>query len=299
MAQSSDDSAMSCPTRRTATEPAHALMHVVVAGDAAYEPPLHACLASVMEHAPDASIQVLDCGLGESSRAALVTTAGGSERLSFTLAPMTLFARLPAPACGSMATYARLLLDELVAADRFLYLDADTLVVAPLEPLFEVELRSHPLAAVREMYTPTVSAANGVLDWRALGLHADTPYFNAGVMLIDRDRWRALDVGANAIGYLGDPARRVTLYDQEALNVALAGSWLELPPYWNVSRYWYKPERRGAPHADVLAQARIHHFLSEDKPWRARSAVPPTQTAAFYRAIDRSAISGWRPDARC
>lgn len=273
-------------------------MRVVVAGDAAYEPPLHACLASVVEHAPDASIQVLDCGLGESSRAALTATVGAAERISFTLVPMTRFASLPAPACGSLATYARLLLDEFVTAPRFLYLDADTLLVAPLEPLFDVELRSYALAAAREMYTPTVSAANGVADWRALGLRADTPYFNAGVMLIDRGRWRARDVGATAIGYLGDSARRVTLYDQEALNVALAGRWLELPPCWNVSRYWYKPERRVAPHADILAEARIHHFLSEDKPWLSASAVPPAQTAAFYRAIDRSAISGWRPDAR-
>jgi lipopolysaccharide biosynthesis glycosyltransferase len=273
-------------------------MHVVIAGDAAYEPPLHACLASVVEHSPDASIHVLDCGLGESTRAALVATAGATARIRFTLAPMTRLAGLPAPTCGSMATYARLLLDEIVTADRFLYLDADTLVGAPLEPLFEVELRSQPLAAVREMYTPTVSADSGVLDWRELGLRADTPYFNAGVMLIDRNRWQELDVGATAIGYLRDPARRVTLYDQEALNVALAGSWLELPPCWNVSRYWYKPERRVAPHADILARARIHHFLSEDKPWRADSAVPPAQTAAFYRAIDRSAISGWRPQPR-
>jgi lipopolysaccharide biosynthesis glycosyltransferase len=270
-------------------------MRIVVAGDAAYEPPLHACLASVVEHAPKASIQVLDCGLGKWSRAALIETVGGSERIGFTPVPVGRFAHLPAPACGSTATYARLLLDELVTADRFLYLDADTLLVAPLEPLFEVQLQARPLAAVREMYTPTVSAANGVLDWHALGLPGDTPYFNAGVMLIDLDRWRALDVGGTAISYLQEPARRVTLYDQEALNVALGGNWLELPPYWNVSRYWYKAERRVAPHTDILARARIHHFLSEDKPWLAGSAVPPVQTAAFNRAIDRSAICGWRP----
>jgi lipopolysaccharide biosynthesis glycosyltransferase len=271
-------------------------MRVVIAGDAAYEPPLHACLASIIEQAPDASIQVLDCGLGESSRAALAETAGGPERLGFTLVPMAQLAHLPAPLCGSMATYARLLLDEYVTAERFLYLDADTLLMAPLEALFEVELGSRPLAAVREMYTPSVSAPNGVCDWRAVGLRPETPYFNAGVMLIDRDRWRALDVSATAISYLEDPVRRITLYDQEALNVALAGNWLELPPYWNVSRYWYKSQRRVGQHANVLASARIHHFLSDDKPWCADSNVPPAQSAAFYRAIDRSAISGWRPD---
>lgn len=270
-------------------------MQIVIAADSAYETPLHACLASVVEHDPGANIQLLDCGLHAAQRDALERTIGDNGRLTFTPVSPSRFQNLPRPICGSTATYARLVLDELLSVDRLLYLDADTLVTRPLRPLAALDLEGHPLAAVREMYTPVVSAENGVREWEALGLRADTPYFNAGVLLIDLPRWEHLRISATALEYLERSDVPINLFDQEALNVALAGNWLELPVAWNVSRYWYKPHRRVPPNDAILEEARVLHFLSEDKPWLERSGVPPAQIEAFYRAIDRSAISGWRP----
>jgi lipopolysaccharide biosynthesis glycosyltransferase len=145
------------------------------------------------------------------------------------------------------------------------------------------------------MYTPTVSAANGIKDWRAVGLDPDTPYFNAGVMVVDLPLWRSLDIRTQAIAYLQRTDITVTLFDQEALNAVVAGRWRELPPIWNATRYWYKSHRRTGPYASVLDEARILHFLSEDKPWTLNSKIPEAQTRAFYDALDRSDLAGWRP----
>jgi len=270
-------------------------MDVVLAADAGYVIPLHACMKTVVDHCPNAQIHILDCGLPRSARPALRRTAGDSARLQFVKVPGTVLRGLPDPACGSSATYARLLIDKLVGAARVLFLDADTIVRAPLAELFTMDLAGSPLAAVREMYTPTVGAPNGVLAWRELGLDPDTPYFNAGVMVIDTRELANREVGTQALEYLRRRDVAVTLFDQEALNVSVAGNWKELPPFWNASRYWYKAQRRRGENARILEEARIHHFLSEDKPWLAGNDVPTRQASEFYEALDRTALAGWRP----
>lgn len=78
--------------------------------------------------------------------------------------------------------------------------------------------------------------------------------------------WSANKTTEKAVDYLFNPAGVIRLFDQEALNVALAGRWSELDPEWNVSRFWTRPERR-VLRPDILSHAKIVHFLSEDKPW--------------------------------
>lgn len=272
-------------------------MDVAIAADAAYSVPLNACLATLAEHAPGCRLHLLDCGLGREDRRALRRTVGDRVAVDFVEVPMDALLRFPLPACGSHTTYARLLLEDLVPAQRVLYLDGDTLLRASVDELAGVELGEFPLAAVREMYTPTVSAHNGVKQWRELGLAPETPYFNAGVMVVDLPRWSSLNIGGEALAYLRRGDLSITLFDQEALNVAVAGRWMPLAPIWNTSRYWYKPQRRQGPNRFILEEAKILHFLSEDKPWLGSPGIPAAHRRAFFRAIDRSALAGWRPGA--
>jgi lipopolysaccharide biosynthesis glycosyltransferase len=269
---------------------------VVVASDTDYVVPLHACLSSVTSHTRGLDIRVLDCGLTARQRDALRATVDDAGSLVFVKVPAGGLDGLPRPACNSMATYARLRIEDFTEEGRVIYLDADTLTRASIGELFEVQLEGRALAAVREMYTPTVSSDHGVTGWRTLGLAPDTSYFNAGVMVIDLARWSELGVGVRALEYLRRDDVVINLFDQEALNVVLAGEWLELPTIWNVSRYWYKEERRPGSDQTILEDARIFHYLSEDKPWIVGNSVPEPQTNEFFAAIDQSAVAGWRPD---
>lgn len=270
-------------------------MDLVIAADRAYAVPLNACASSAITYCPDCHIHIFDCGLTADDKRTLRATVGENARLSFVAIPKSYLTGLPNAACGSPATYARLFVDLIDQAERLLYLDADTVVLSSLRPLFELDLGDATLAAVREMYTPVVSAENGVPDWQWLGFGAQDPYFNAGVMVIDCAKWRAQSIQARCLSYLRGTASAVNLFDQEALNVALHGAWLELPATWNVTRYWYKESRRVGFYSNILEDARIIHFISEQKPWLSSEVVPVELSSRFFDALDRSALAGWRP----
>ena len=84
----------------------------------------------------------------------------------------------------SIATYHRLALPELLPGrDRILYLDADMLALTDLTPLWETDLHGCAAAVVQDYFLGTEKR------WERLGLpHPE--YFNAGMMLMDLDRWR-------------------------------------------------------------------------------------------------------------
>ncbi len=272
------------------------MYQVVTAGDSAYIVPLMACVKSVVEHIPGVQLTILDCGLAENERQLLRRTTTPGTDIHFVDMHACALHLLPSPACGSWSTYARLFIGDLAfASSRVLYLDGDTLILRDVSALFAEDLNACPIAAVREMYTPTFASENGVAHWAELHLEPTTPYFNAGVMLIDIDLWKNFHIKEKALGYLQSMSHALTLFDQEALNVAINGRWRELPPVWNVTRYWFRPERRKYPYEHILAEARILHFLSESKPWLAANSVPPEQSHLFFDYVDRTELAGWRP----
>jgi len=269
---------------------------IALAADSAYSIPLNACVSSILEHnCSGVELHVLDCGVSVDDRRALRRTVGTAGTVSFVEVPVAELADLPKPTCGSVASYARLFIDAIACSGRILYLDADTIVLSSLSPLFQLELNGAVAAAVREMYTPVVSADNGIAAWRDYSFSADDPYFNAGVMLIDVDEWRTRSIRARCLDYLRTTGPLVRLFDQEALNVALHGAWIELPAIWNVTKYWYKGSRRRGDHETILEEARIIHFISEEKPWLGSDVVPAVLSQEFFRALDGSSLAGWRP----
>lgn len=256
-----------------------ARLPIVSACDQAFLPGLRALLKSIRVHSPGRPVHVLDCGILHRDRQRVSHEFPEVEFVKFTA-----LAGLPVPSVGSHATYARLFIGALFSgAGRLLYLDSDTVVVNQLDALDDVYLNDEEIiAACVEPYTPTFGAENGVADYKALGLTACLPYFNAGVMLVDVPRWNRAGVMDATLTYLRRTDLRITLYDQEALNVCLASRWRQLAPEWNVSRYWMREERRSRRPA-ILDEARIVHFLSAEKPWSHPADVHPWMLSAYQR----------------
>lgn len=185
---------------------------------------------------------------------------------------------------GPAANY-RLMIGEALPTDvrRVLYLDSDVLIEDSLEPLWDCEDPQAVVHAVRSVHYPWVCTYGAVDSWPELGLDPRKPYFNSGVLLIDLERWRDLDVGRQALDYLASPLANGTLADQEALNVVLAGSWSELHPRWN-QQTPLLDRNRGVEAVypdDVIEEARLHpaivHFLSRPKPWQTGCTHPAAE----------------------
>ena len=197
---------------------------------------------------------------------------------------------------------ARLFAAELLpkTVERFLYLDSDMIVRHSLLPLFETgldrtasEKPAKPEAA-KEGRLAAVCAEPTI--YRDI---SEGPYFNSGMMLIDRGRWMEEKITDRCMEYYRKKNGTLSFVDQDILNAVLSGKVKFVSQRWNFfTNYvyesfrslagrapWYEAVCRGAAGipAEVSAaegkaaaekeyeEARrdpaVVHFAGDERPW--------------------------------
>ncbi len=170
----------------------------------------------------------------------------------------------------SRAVFRRLFLDEILPAhvERIVSVDSDMLIVRPgLSRLADFDLGGRPLAAAYDMIFLMDFKGDDALVRQfqrsrgALGLALDTPYFNAGLMAIDRAAWRAEKLTERVATALKDQPKRFPFMEQDALNATLRGRFAPLSPRYNFMGDFFLVdlERTIAPI--------VMHFVNAPKPW--------------------------------
>ena len=200
-----------------------------------------------------------------------------------------------------VATYFRLLVGTLLphTVERAIYLDADVIVEHDLGQLWQLDLDRHPIAAAQDWIVLTVSAPNGLTNWRELGLEANQTYFNAGVMVIDLARWRREETEARILAHLNANRQSVRWWDQDGLNAVLGRDFLELDPRWNLNirnRTFPAPDSLPFSRREyeaIVASPLICHFATHVKPWHTDCEHPHRER--FFHYLDETAWAGWRP----
>lgn len=173
-------------------------------------------------------------------------------------------------------TLVRLLLDKILPENvgRLLYLDADTIVLGSLQDLWDTDMQGKAIGASIE---PTANHQRK----KRLGLDGE-PYYNAGVLLIDMERWRKDNIRTRIFEYYKTHEDIILAPDQDSINGALAGEIFSISPrynYFNV--FWYYPYKTlvkiykpacwpfsEEQHQSVATDPCIIHYLGEDRPWR-------------------------------
>jgi lipopolysaccharide biosynthesis glycosyltransferase len=195
----------------------------------------------------------------------------------------------------SRAVFRRLFLDDVLPAyfERIVTVDSDMLIVRPgLQRLESFDLGDKPLAAAYDMiflmdFKGDALARQFQSARRSLGLALDTPYFNAGLMAIDRAAWRSERLTERVVKALRDEPERYPFMEQDALNAALKGDFAPLSPRFNFMGDFFllDLERQLAPI--------VLHFVNAPKPWELGSWRGEARFAENYR--DWFASSPW-PD---
>ncbi len=293
-------------------------MNILYASDENYLRHAAASMVSLCEHTPPTSalsFHLLSMGVSERGAAQLQEALApfGRTLRVWELGDLRKWFDFSVNSRGfALSTLARLFVGRVLPAEihRVLYLDCDTLPLEDLSPLERFDMQGCPLAMVQE---PTVRRSRKL----ELGLAPDQPYFNAGVLLIDLDRWRAEGVEKTVLDYYQAKGGALMAPDQDALNGALAGRICSLPPRYNYGSvqiyYPWEAQRRMCapapfyPTAQAYAQAAeppaIIHFLGEERPWREGNRHPyrDAYLAALVRTPWRDAPmeSGWNAYFRC
>lgn len=172
-------------------------------------------------------------------------------------------------------TLARLVIDKLLPAEveKVLYLDSDVIVRRSLNELWNLDLNDNVLGMSIE---PTVDKERKI----KIGLD-NYPYYNAGVMLMDLNKWRETDACQRIFSFFKSFGGKLFAADQDAINGTLKDEIYTLSPAYNsyniFYQYPYKFMKRLMGDIDYVSKKDyeiaidnpyIVHFLGEERPWR-------------------------------
>lgn len=264
-------------------------MVVASGADSAYACPLAVMIRSVLANSEPTQridFHIIDSGLTPEDRSRIIRSIDPARSSIRWVHPRRdALVGLPLWGRMSVATYDKLLLPELLgpSVHRAIWLDADILVLSDIQQLWGSPLGGWMTLASTDPLVPTVGSSFGVAGWKDLQIAPATPYFNAGVLVIDLDAWRKAEVTSRSIDYLRLHHDHVYFWDQEALNATLANQWFPLDRAWNSN-----PDR-------ILPNTTPHlvHFSGNLKPWRHPGSSRWHQL--YYACLDQTDWAGWRP----
>ena len=280
---------------------------VACAADAGYAMPLAAMLcsaASALDPRRSLTAFVVDDGLGPENRARVGASLPDGVRIRWVAGDRDAVAGLSTWGRMPRTTFQRLLVPDLLPPEvrRAVWLDCDVIVLADLGRLWDEDLGAHHLLAAQDMGVPLVSSHLGVPGYAALGIPADAKYFNAGVMVMDLERWRREDVAGRVARYLAGRGSAALFWDQEGLNAVLHDGWGEVDVRWNVNASlarggFYHPRHLGPDAQRAVAEDPwIVHFCGNLKPWRMHDTGDPARRR-WFEQLDGTVWAGWRPAA--
>jgi lipopolysaccharide biosynthesis glycosyltransferase len=256
--------------------------------DRAFFAPAVRAIASLVEAEPDAEREIfLVCEPDDVAPGFDTLPAPLRERIQLINLDFSRFdGRLAGKGRFSRAVFRRLFLDEILPShfERIVTVDSDMLIVRPgLKRLENFDLGGRPLAAAYDMIflmdlKGDALARQFQRSRRSLGLALDTPYFNAGLMAIDRAAWRAEKLTERVTKALRDEPERYPFMEQDALNAALKGNFMALSPRFNFMGDFFllDLERRLEPI--------VLHFVNAPKPWELGLWRGEARFAENYRA---------------
>lgn len=276
---------------------------LVTSADSAFAMPCAVMLRSVADNlswTPGAHAIVIDVGLTARDRHRIRSSVRWTPlNVEFLKLSEQNLDGLKVDGHASKATYARLVAVDMLK-ERFakcIYIDADFVVLRDIGELWEIDLYGYALAAVRDFMADRADSRHALKAPEFWGMAADCPYFNAGLLIIDVDRWATERIGLRAIELIRKYPDRIRWWDQDALNILLRGQFLQIDLAWNVHPQaftWPRVQDLALPPEVVrrcMENPRAIHFAGPLKPWANHGEIWGANH--FMRYLYRTA---WRND---
>ncbi len=223
---------------------------------------------------------IIDCGMSPESREKLSNMALSlGRRISF-LNGDELAGKYFGKGFGANVTYRankksyyKIMYPCLeMAAERILYIDCDTVVSGSVKPLLEMPLEGKIMAAAYDSNTDAVIK-------RKLGISSGEPYYNSGVMVINKKEWNRHRVFERILKY-NEKGLKFNTVDQTYINLAVKGKAVLLD-----CRYNLQPWHRVFKAEDYLSVYRKHDSYYSKEELEAAKASPVI--IHFFRYLDR------------
>jgi lipopolysaccharide biosynthesis glycosyltransferase len=270
---------------------------VVCAADDNYVIPMAVMLRSLAEQLADTShadVWVLDGGITpRHKRKVEKSLPSGRLTLHWHGVDDRMLADMPVFGHVSRSTYARFLIADILPPDlgRVIYLDVDIIVFGDVTELWNMPVGDKVVLAVPERNQRVQEMMDAKLI-EEVAMDPNACCFNAGVMVVDLERWRKEHVLDRARDFVNRFAGVLRYWDQDILNCLFKSDWGELDAKWNRKVDHHDPvdERIFARWKN---EGGVIHFASSIKPWTWWAAHPAKDL--YLTGVDRTAWTGWRP----
>lgn len=187
----------------------------------------------------------------------------------------------------NISTYFRLAMPSLLSdIKKILYLDCDVIVNQSLKDLWDVDISGYACAGVRDRINDSIRLYN------RLNYPLSDGYVNAGVLLINLERWRLDNIFEKSISIARKESAKLKNHDQDLINKIYHGQIKMLPFKYNLLEYylytedWLYMDRKYYPEIiEACKSPAIVHFCMPQKPWHYECINPYKELYYKYRAM--------------
>ena len=257
---------------------------VFFAVDDNYAPLLGVALRSLLANADSRyfyRIHVLTAGLSTRNKRRILREVTENATLTFddvSKEVARIAARLHMRDYYSAATYYRIFIGRLYPEyDRALYLDCDAIFAGDISKMYLTDIGNALLGAVREDVM-AMEKVFGDYAKAVVGVPAEE-YFNAGILLINLKKYRAMEIEKRFVDLMRERTFTVA-QDQDYLNVLCHGKVYYFDPAWNHTAV------RGA--LNDGNEPMIVHYKMDWKPWHHDGVL---FAELFWQYADESSFS--------
>ncbi len=236
-------------------------VNLIFSADKKYAPFLGVVLCSIFESKRSQNqivVYILDGGILPKDKEKLeILIKKYSAQINFIKMDTSLFKDFFISEYISQASYYRIMIPKVLPAlEKVLYLDCDLIVLSDIFELYKTDISNYFLAAIPEPLTNRQEE---------LGMPQTAPYFNAGIMLLNLDKWRETKITEKLIAFIQENPTRLRFWDQDALNAILWDKWFPLSLKYNYMTSTI--ETNPIPVEKIKEHVAIIHFSSKLKPW--------------------------------
>lgn len=144
------------------------------------------------------------------------------------------------------------LLDETI--EKALYLDSDMIIKNDITELWNTNIDNYLAAAVEDHWAKKSRNSD-------LSIPKESKYFNAGVLLINVQKWREEKIKNKIMEFIKTNAASIKFYSQDPLNAVLYDKWHQLDVKWNFQTEYLKYSQF------KHIKPAIIHYTGGKKPW--------------------------------
>ena len=162
----------------------------------------------------------------------------------------------------SKTTYLKFYIPKVATGiRRILYIDSDIIICGSLNNIWNTNLKGKIVGAVTDYSDARINA---------LGYKQKDGYFNAGLLLIDVNKWNKAKISNQLIDYIVENQDKLVFWDQDAFNAILHNRWLHMPVIYNFQTLMYLNKNKfiGCKSPIVI------HYTTDAKPWNFRCNHP-------------------------